>query len=113
VYISVKIKQYEAWLLQGDMFILCSRSAPREGAYVHGLFMEGAKWDIQQGIITESRLKELFPAMPVVNIRVSDSVKDSLLMQRIFCLEVFYCILAHKCLCQKIYYTLHWQCGLL
>ena len=46
-------------------------SAPREGAYVHGLFMEGARWDIQQGVIVESRLKELFPNMPVINIRVS------------------------------------------
>lgn len=46
-------------------------SAPREGAYVHGLFMEGARWDIQQGVIVESRHKELFPNMPVINIRVS------------------------------------------
>ena len=26
-------------------------SAPREGAYVHGLFMEGARWDSQIGKI--------------------------------------------------------------
>lgn len=45
-------------------------AAPREGAYIHGLFMEGARWDIQSGIIMESRLKELFPAMPVINVRV-------------------------------------------
>ena len=24
-------------------------SAPREGAYIHGLFMEGARWDSQSG----------------------------------------------------------------
>lgn len=48
-----------------------NRTAPREGAYVHGMFMEGARWDIQSGIIMESRLKELFPAMPVINVRVS------------------------------------------
>lgn len=47
------------------------RAPPREGAYVHGMFMEGARWDTQSGIIVESRLKELFPAMPVINIRVS------------------------------------------
>lgn len=45
-------------------------TAPREGAYIHGLFMEGARWDIQSGIIVESRLKELFPSMPVINVRV-------------------------------------------
>ncbi|NXI08137.1 DYH9 protein, partial [Irena cyanogastra] len=44
-------------------------SAPREGAYVHGLFMEGARWDVQAGTITEARLKELTPAMPVVFIK--------------------------------------------
>ncbi|NXC10996.1 DYH9 protein, partial [Orthonyx spaldingii] len=44
-------------------------SAPREGAYVHGLFMEGARWDAQSGIITDARLKELTPAMPVVFIK--------------------------------------------
>lgn len=50
--------------------INCS-TVPREGAYVHGMFMEGARWDTQSGIIVESRLKELFPPMPVINIRVS------------------------------------------
>ncbi|NXC86603.1 DYH9 protein, partial [Cercotrichas coryphoeus] len=44
-------------------------SAPREGAYVHGLFMEGARWDVQAGSIADARLQELTPAMPVVFIR--------------------------------------------
>jgi dynein heavy chain len=44
-------------------------SAPREGAYVHGLFMEGARWDTQTGMINESRLKELAPPMPVMFIK--------------------------------------------
>lgn len=48
----------------------CYRAGPREGAYVHGIFMEGARWDVQQGIIMESKLKELYPQMPVINIRV-------------------------------------------
>ncbi|XP_023295612.2 dynein beta chain, ciliary isoform X2 [Lucilia cuprina] len=53
-------------------------SAPREGAYVHGIFMEGARWDIQQGIIMESRLKELYPPMPVINIRAITQDKQDL-----------------------------------
>ncbi|XP_066560773.1 dynein axonemal heavy chain 9 [Amia ocellicauda] len=44
-------------------------SPPREGAYVHGLFMEGARWDTQTGIITDARLKELTPSMPVIFIK--------------------------------------------
>ena len=43
--------------------------APREGAYVWGLFMEGARWDIQQGVIAEAKLKELAPPMPVIFIK--------------------------------------------
>lgn len=43
---------------------------PREGAYVHGLYMEGARWDTQTGMIAESRLKELSPSIPVMFIKV-------------------------------------------
>ena len=43
--------------------------APREGAYVHGLFMEGARWDTGSGMIQESLLKDLTPAMPVIYIK--------------------------------------------
>ncbi|ORY39399.1 hypothetical protein BCR33DRAFT_720231 [Rhizoclosmatium globosum] len=43
--------------------------APREGAYVHGLFMEGARWDTGTGLIQESHLKDLTPAMPVIYIK--------------------------------------------
>lgn len=42
---------------------------PREGAYVHGLFMEGARWDGNSGMIQESLMKELTPAMPVMYIK--------------------------------------------
>ncbi|XP_033732158.1 dynein beta chain, ciliary-like [Pecten maximus] len=42
---------------------------PREGAYVHGLYMEGARWDMQTGMINEARLKELAPPMPVIFIK--------------------------------------------
>ncbi|KFQ06883.1 Dynein heavy chain 17, axonemal, partial [Leptosomus discolor] len=42
---------------------------PREGSYVHGLFMEGARWDVPSGAIADARMKELTPMMPVVFIR--------------------------------------------
>ncbi|RDD42081.1 Dynein beta chain, ciliary [Trichoplax sp. H2] len=44
-------------------------SPPREGAYIHGLFMEGARWDVQSGVIQDSKLKELTPSMPVIFLR--------------------------------------------
>ncbi|XP_009868017.1 PREDICTED: dynein heavy chain 17, axonemal-like, partial [Apaloderma vittatum] len=45
------------------------RAPPREGSYVHGLFMEGARWDTQSGVIADARLKELTPPMPVIFIK--------------------------------------------
>ncbi|NXU59271.1 DYH17 protein, partial [Turnix velox] len=42
---------------------------PREGSYVHGLFMEGARWDVPSGAMADARLKELAPLMPVIFIR--------------------------------------------
>uniref|UniRef100_A0A8C8VJF2 Dynein axonemal heavy chain 11 n=1 Tax=Pelusios castaneus TaxID=367368 RepID=A0A8C8VJF2_9SAUR len=42
---------------------------PREGAYICGLFMEGARWDTTSGVITEARLRELTPPLPVIFVR--------------------------------------------
>ncbi|NXY12732.1 DYH17 protein, partial [Atrichornis clamosus] len=42
---------------------------PREGSYVHGLFMEGARWDVPSGSIADARMKELTPLMPVILLR--------------------------------------------
>ena len=41
----------------------------REGAYITGLALEGARWDDKSGALDESRPKELFAPMPVVLIK--------------------------------------------
>ncbi|GCB64021.1 hypothetical protein scyTo_0000226, partial [Scyliorhinus torazame] len=51
---------------------------PREGAYIHGLFLEGARWDIQSGIITEARLKDLTPTMPVIFVRATPADRQEI-----------------------------------
>ncbi|KAM9209454.1 dynein axonemal heavy chain 9 [Dugong dugon] len=66
------------------------RSPPREGAYVHGLFMEGARWDTQAGIITEAKLKDLTPSMPVVFIKAIPVDKQD-------CRSVYPCPLYKTC----------------
>lgn len=45
-------------------------SQSRDGAFVHGLTLEGARWDEKAGLLEESRPKELFCSMPV---RISDT----------------------------------------
>ena len=38
----------------------------KEGAYISGLFLEGARWDVASGYVEESRPKEMFSVIPVV-----------------------------------------------
>ena len=45
------------------------QTPPREGAYIWGVFMEGARWDTASGLIQESRVKELIAPMPVLFIK--------------------------------------------
>lgn len=51
---------------------------PREGAFIHGLYMEGARWDVNLGTITESRLKELYPLMPVIHVKAVTQDKQEM-----------------------------------
>ena len=43
----------------------------KDGAFIHGLVMEGARWDEKAGNIEESRPKELFARMPIVLIKAA------------------------------------------
>ena len=38
----------------------------KDGSYIYGLVLEGARWDIPSGMMDESRPKEMFSLMPVV-----------------------------------------------
>jgi dynein heavy chain len=44
-------------------------SSAREGCHTCGIVMEGARWDIPSSTIDDSKMKELYPRMPVVTIR--------------------------------------------
>lgn len=41
---------------------------PKDGAYIRGLFLEGARWDYDQHYITESLPRELFISMPFIHL---------------------------------------------
>lgn len=42
------------------------RSPPAEGVYIHGLFLDGAAWSKQEGVVVESEPKKLFVSLPVL-----------------------------------------------
>ncbi|XP_033937981.2 dynein axonemal heavy chain 1-like [Pseudochaenichthys georgianus] len=41
---------------------------PDTGCYIHGLFVEGARWDSEAGQITECRPKELYTEMVLIRL---------------------------------------------
>jgi len=50
-------------------------SQPEDGTYIHGFFMEGARWSVELNAIADSYPKELYPWMPMMHftgIRVED-----------------------------------------
>ena len=44
------------------------RDAPEEGQHIYGLFLEGAKWNRQDGKLEESEPKKLRVPMPVIHV---------------------------------------------
>lgn len=49
--------------------------ATREGAYVHGLFVEGARWDVSVGTLEDAVLKQIYCPLPVILIKASTQDK--------------------------------------
>ena len=56
------------------------KSTPKEGFYVHGLFMDGAAWRTHDGTLQESEPKTLFSPMPIMLVTaVTKTSKKALL----------------------------------
>lgn len=48
----------------------------RDGAYVHGLMLEGASWDDKSGTLEDSNPKRLITSMPVILIKAVPLEKE-------------------------------------
>ncbi|XP_050390512.1 dynein axonemal heavy chain 1 [Patella vulgata] len=42
------------------------KETPEHGCYINGLFLEGARWDYDKGMLAESKAKELYTDMPAL-----------------------------------------------
>ena len=56
----------------------------RDGAYITGVALEGARWDISGAILESSKPKEMTFAMPVLNCK-------AVLADKADALNMFYC----------------------
>ena len=54
---------------------LNKNEAPKDGAYIYGLFLEGARWDADLNKLAESMPKKLFTIMPYIWLKPAEKSK--------------------------------------
>lgn len=52
-------------------------SAPKDGVYVKGLYLQGAGWDVKNAVLVEASPMELTCAMPVIYFKPIENKKKS------------------------------------
>ncbi|KNC99985.1 amino acid adenylation domain-containing protein [Spizellomyces punctatus DAOM BR117] len=65
-------------LLTFEFQVRPTRSAgvrPEEGAYINGIFLEGARWDIEENSIVESYPRVLYDALPIIRLKPGEKAK--------------------------------------
>ncbi|XP_063282951.1 dynein axonemal heavy chain 12 [Pelobates fuscus] len=74
--VPIDLLGYEFQVLPIDT----SDSSPPDGVYINGLFLDGARWDRESGVLTEQHPKILFDSVPIIWIKPNkrSDIKKSL-----------------------------------
>jgi dynein heavy chain len=59
---------YDFSVLTPDEMKSADEAKPEDGAVVHGLFLEGARWDVTDHVLAESNPRELYVTMPYIHL---------------------------------------------
>eukprot|EP00929_Paragymnodinium_shiwhaense_P077081 TRINITY_DN3967_c0_g2_i2.p1 TRINITY_DN3967_c0_g2~~TRINITY_DN3967_c0_g2_i2.p1 ORF type:complete len:4576 (+),score=1729.31 TRINITY_DN3967_c0_g2_i2:93-13820(+) len=66
-------------------------AAAKDGAYVTGMFLEGARWDSVANVLDDSKPKEMFTPMPVVHCKAGplvDKVDKNSYICPVYCVPI-------------------------
>uniref|UniRef100_A0A8C3KVW3 Dynein axonemal heavy chain 12 n=1 Tax=Calidris pygmaea TaxID=425635 RepID=A0A8C3KVW3_9CHAR len=71
--IPIDLLGYEFQVIPQDT----ADTAPEDGVYIRGLFLDGARWDRTKGILAEQYPKMLFDTMPIIWIKPKIATKSN------------------------------------
>ena len=60
--------EFDFKVLTPEEMSKAGNARPKDGAYIRGLYMEGARWDAKKHVIEESHPRELFIQMPFLQL---------------------------------------------
>jgi dynein heavy chain len=63
--------------------------APEKGAYINGLFIQGARWDDQNGVVADSFPKVLWSTVPIIWLKPNEIASDEHDYARMYACPVY------------------------